>query len=95
MRGGTFQDIKLCGINSGQHCKLSGYFCIVIFPLNLSIKYWPIFTIFQIFSVYYDVENVNGPITVTILLTQANTPRLWEIKVKLIFQFDFASYYQR
>ncbi|XP_065219957.1 uncharacterized protein LOC135845378 isoform X2 [Planococcus citri] len=53
MRGGTYQDIKLCGINSGQH-------------------------------LYYDVENVNGPITITILLTSANTPRMWEIKISQI-----------
>lgn len=53
-------------------------FCITNPVNHLSCCF---FSNLKICPVYYDVENVNGPITITILLTNANTPRMWEIKV--------------
>lgn len=53
IRGTNYQEIRLCGINHGQH-------------------------------VYYDIENANEPLTISIVMTQPNTPRIWEIKISQI-----------
>jgi hypothetical protein len=47
----------------------------------------------QPFAVYYDVENVKGPISIVINLTHSNLFRLWEIKVSLLTNLFTISYH--
>ncbi|KAB0793699.1 hypothetical protein PPYR_13319 [Photinus pyralis] len=53
LSGGVSKDLRICGINSGQH-------------------------------VYYDVENINETVTITMMLGNKVLSRLWEVRVTQI-----------
>ncbi|CAH0564018.1 unnamed protein product [Brassicogethes aeneus] len=50
MTGGKTKELKLCGLNSGQHA-------------------------------YYDVEDINEPITISMNLSRRAVSRLWEVRI--------------
>ncbi|KAF2896996.1 hypothetical protein ILUMI_09179, partial [Ignelater luminosus] len=53
LSGGTAKELKLCGVNSGQHA-------------------------------YYDVDNVNDTVTITMNLGSRVLSRLWEVRITQI-----------
>ncbi|GLV34912.1 uncharacterized protein CBL_09392 [Carabus blaptoides fortunei] len=53
MSGGNTRELRLCGLNSGQH-------------------------------VYFDVENVKGPVSISMKLKKRSVSRLWEVRVTQI-----------
>lgn len=72
MSGGSSNNLVVCGLNNGQHCK----------KYDLFLTYHMLSQYF--FTVYFDIDNIDESIAISVNLSSKIASRFWEIVVTQI-----------